>query len=149
MADQESVELDIKYIAVPKETPSFEEDGLRLFKPASYVIVDMNQRIYETLDEKYDMKKITHEIAAAIDKAAKCKSRNLEVIFVTPGSRMLTTRSNKLVIENIDWDYQRDVAAVIKRELLAVGGYNVKCPETIDQYPRVALCSHTNMYISW
>ena len=137
------------YLNVPKEKPSFEEDGLRIFKPASYVIVDMNQRVYNELDEKYDMKKITHEIAVAIDKAAKSKNRTLEVIFVAPRSRMLTTRSNKLVIENIDWDYQRDVAAVIKRELLAVGGYEVRYPETVDQYPRVALCSHTNMYIRW
>lgn len=111
----------VKVTRIANDTPQFEEDGLRLFKPASYVIAKTNESIYNSLTKKYNLPSITHRIALAIDEMAEYGIRNLDVVFES--SEIYNYSSDTAYFSNIMTYDHESIYQILKRELNAVGGY--------------------------
>lgn len=127
---------------ISESTIQFEEDGFRFFKPASYLIVEMNERSYKQLDAKYDLTTIIHKIALVIDKAVESGHRHVQVVFARPEHQYLTIRNNVEVISNIEWDDQCKVIDHVVRQLAAAGGYRTsatRVDESLNDATRLAI----------
>ena len=128
--------------AVPVEKNKFEDDGFRYFKPASYLIVEMNERSYNQIDAKYDLTTIIHKIALVIDKAVESGHRHVEVVFARPYHQYLTMKSNVEVVANIEWDDQCKLIDHVVRQLAAAGGYRTsvtRVDESLNDATRLAI----------
>lgn len=107
-----------------KETTQvFEDGGLQLFKPASYVVVKANESIYNRLTKKYNLPNITHRIALAIDKTAEQGDRVIRVVFWE--CTYIDAKPDDVFFMDIKLYDHDTIYDIIKRELEAVGGYYI------------------------
>lgn len=108
---------------VSKDIPTFEEGGLKFFKPASYVLVKTNESIYNRLTKKYDLPTLTHRIASSIDEVAEQGMRKLDVVFEQ--AKVHHYSYDTAYFPNIATHDHESIYRVIAAELKAVGGYNI------------------------